>query len=151
LYTLVNDKVGKDTPIKKPKTTPKNVVKSILMVSFGFLLPALQHNICKYFIGKVVIKSKPKKNLSKEETIKRYIYIYIYIYIYEPAEVWTWVQGFPLCLQLQIKLMTRNTNLNVSRERVSAYKEVKGTPNLIWIEQQKRKISLEDFKFVIPK
>jgi hypothetical protein len=79
LYTLVNDKVGKDTPIKKPKTTPKNVVKSILMVSFGFLLPALQHNICKYFIGKVVIKSKPKKNLSKEETIKHYIYIYIYM------------------------------------------------------------------------
>jgi hypothetical protein len=115
LYTLVNDKVGKDTPIKKPKTTPKNVVKSILMVSFGFLLPVLQHNICKYFIGKVVIKSKPKKNLSKEETIKHYIYIYIYIY--EPSEVWTWVQGFPLCLQLQIKLMTRNTNLNVSRER----------------------------------
>jgi len=79
LCTLVNDKVGKDTPIKKPKTTPKNVVKSILMVSFGFLLPVLQHNICKYFIGKVVIKSKPKKNLSKEETIKHYIYIYIYI------------------------------------------------------------------------
>lgn len=26
--------------------------------------------------------------------------------------------------------MTRNTNLNVSRERVSAYKEVKGTPNM---------------------
>jgi len=42
LHTLVNDKVGKDTPIKKPKATPRKVVKIILMVSFGFLPAALQ-------------------------------------------------------------------------------------------------------------
>lgn len=41
LITLV-DKVGNDTPTKKPKTTPTNVVTISLMVSFGFLLTAQQ-------------------------------------------------------------------------------------------------------------
>ena len=42
LSTFVNDKVGKDNPIKKPKTTPINVVTISLMLSFGFLLTVLQ-------------------------------------------------------------------------------------------------------------
>ena len=42
LFTFVNDKVGKDIPMKKPKTTPTNVVTISLMLSFGFLLTVLQ-------------------------------------------------------------------------------------------------------------
>lgn len=42
MYTFVNDNVGKDTPIKKPKTTPTKVVTISLILSFGFLEAALQ-------------------------------------------------------------------------------------------------------------
>lgn len=43
LHTFVNDNVGKDTPTKKPKTTPIKVVTISLIVSFGFL-PAALHS-----------------------------------------------------------------------------------------------------------
>jgi len=66
LHTLVNDKVGKDTPIKKPKATPRKVVKIILMVSFGFLPAALQKTKCKYFIDKAVTNLDPIKICLKD-------------------------------------------------------------------------------------
>lgn len=39
MCTLVNDSVGKDTPKKKPITTPTNAVMTSLIVSVGFLTP----------------------------------------------------------------------------------------------------------------
>lgn len=41
MCTLVNESVGKDTPKKKPTTTPINAVTISLIVSFGFLKPLL--------------------------------------------------------------------------------------------------------------
>lgn len=49
ICTFVNDNVGKDTPIKNPKTTPTKVVTISLMVSFGFLPTALQATRCKCY------------------------------------------------------------------------------------------------------
>lgn len=42
LHTLVNESIGNDTPIKKPKTTPIKVITISLIYSFGFLTKALQ-------------------------------------------------------------------------------------------------------------
>lgn len=52
LSTLVNDKVGKEAPKKKPKTIPAKVVKISLIVSFVLpifpLHPESKSIICKY-------------------------------------------------------------------------------------------------------
>lgn len=48
LCTFVNEGVGKDTPIKKPKRTPTKLVRIILILSEGFLLAGLQPTTCKY-------------------------------------------------------------------------------------------------------
>lgn len=45
ILNFVNDNFGKDNPIKKPKTTPTNVVTISLMLSFGFLLTVLRVKI----------------------------------------------------------------------------------------------------------
>lgn len=42
LCTLVKDNVGKETPIKNPKTTPTKVVTMSFILSFGFLVTGLQ-------------------------------------------------------------------------------------------------------------
>lgn len=45
IFSLVIDNDGKETPMKKPNTTPRKVVTISLIVSFGFLLAGLRVRI----------------------------------------------------------------------------------------------------------
>lgn len=49
IFSLVKDNVGKETPIKNPKTTPTKVVTMSLILSFGFLLTGLRERIPMLF------------------------------------------------------------------------------------------------------
>lgn len=48
MCTFVNERVGNDTPMKNPKSTPTKLLKIILILSAGFLLAILQPPTGKY-------------------------------------------------------------------------------------------------------
>lgn len=51
ILSFVNENVGKDTPIKNPKTTPTKVVTMSLILSLGFLTIELRPTVPIYSIS----------------------------------------------------------------------------------------------------